>query len=472
VIALRAGILYRLSEEKDTSEKTQDAFERFEQVCRRLCEQRGWQVTEVFNEGIVSAYKENRKRDTFELAMRALESKQVDVLVVPYVDRFCRGYREPARAEEAMAKSGGDIVDSSGRSAREDDSWHVLVGVAIAESKRISRRVRAQQAQAATKGRVPPGGRRLYGMTKGRTELIEDEARIVRGMARRVLAGRSLRSIASWANSEGARTSTGNLWTQRAVRTLLLSPGLAKQRVYHDKIVAEGTWKAPAVLPRERWEQVRAILNENHRPRAGRPTTTLLGGIAACGICDQNLWGHPRPKHRGGALEYICPKAPGRPGCGRLTVVAAPLEQITVAMVLHRLSGPGMAKARAAEQEQVGASIAAELTALDAQIKELEDGWRKRQWSIDSFLRMFQPLDERREELRGQLQQQARRSVLWSLPTERALLDAWWAQATMDQRRAVLMAVVERVVVGPAVRSSRTFDPARLAPPYGPIWKA
>jgi site-specific DNA recombinase len=471
---LRAAILYRLSEEKDTSEKTQDAFERFEQVCRRLCEQRGWQVAEVFNEGIVSAYKENRKRDTFELAMRALESKQIDVLVVPYVDRFCRGYAEPARAEAAMAKSGGDIIDSTGRSAREDDSWHVLVGVAIAESKRISRRVRAQQAQAATKGRVPPGGRRLYGLSKGRTELIEGEARIVREMARRVLAGESVRSIAAWANSEGARTSTDREWTQRAVRTLLLSPGLAKQRVYHGKIVADGTWKAPAVVPRDQWEQVRAVLNENHRPRAGRPTTTLLGGIAACGICDQNLWGHPRPKHRGGALEYVCPKAPGRPGCGRLTVVAAPLEQITVAMVLHRLSGPGMARARAAEQERTGASIAAELTALDAQIKELETAWRKRRLKMDSFLRMYQPLDEQREQLREQLQQRSHRSILWSLPTERAKLDKWWAGATMDERRAVLAAAMTKLKVGPALRPSKVFDPARLDPKkgWGPIWRS
>src|SRR5687767_8835559 len=110
---MRAGILLRLSEEKDTEEKTQNAFERFERACRRLCEQRGWTVVEVFNEGIVSAYKANRKRDKFEQAMQALENKRVDVVVVPYVDRFARGYAEPARAEAAMRKSGGDIVDST-----------------------------------------------------------------------------------------------------------------------------------------------------------------------------------------------------------------------------------------------------------------------------------------------------------------------------------------------------------------------
>jgi site-specific DNA recombinase len=467
---MRAAILLRLSEEKDTEEKTEAAFERFEQVCRALCEQRGWTVVDVFNEGIVSAYSKRRKRDTFEKAMRALETRAVDVLVVPYVDRFCRGYAEPARAEAAMNRSGGDIIDSTGRSATNDETWHVLVGLAIAESKRISRRVKAQRLQAAIAGKPNQGGRRLYGYTTLPRTIIEDEAAVIREAVRRLLSGHSQRSVTAWANTV-SKTTTGREWSQRTLREMLLSPALAGLRVYKGEIVAQGNWEA--ILKRERWEQVAALLKS--RPTRGAPVKHLLSGIIACGKCETSLMTHYEPRGRGGRRQYMCPKniGLGRPGCGRLTVAAEAVERVVTAMVLKRLAGPGLARALAARDAEQGAGIAAELAAVDAQVAEIEEMWKRGKVKGDAFLRLHTPMVAKADELRSRLRQDADGSILHELPSAKEELEAWWdsEETSLDQRRAVIQAVVDRVPVGPALKASRTFDERRLRPPFGPQWK-
>jgi hypothetical protein len=151
-------------------------------------------------------------------------------------------------------------------------------------------------------------------------------------------------------------------------------------------------------------------------------------------------------------------------------VAAEGLEAVVSAMVLKRLAGPGLAKALAAEDDDPGA--AAELRAAETRRDEIEHLYDSGQIKTDAFLRMHGPAVERVDKVRARLQAQASRSVLWSLPRVAEELEAWWAKAPVDQRRAVIQAVVSKVLVGPALRASRTFDPARLKPPYGPHWRA
>jgi hypothetical protein len=144
---------------------------------------------------------------------------------------------------------------------------------------------------------------------------------------------------------------------------------------------------------------------------------------------------------------------------------------VVTAMLLKRLPGPGLAKALAARDAEAGAGVAEELAAVYAQIAEVEAMWKRRQIKGDAFLRMHTPLVERQEQLQARLRQGADSAVLAQLPDVAEELEAWWTAAELDQRRAVLMAVVDRVLVGPALKASRTLDERRLLPPYGPQWR-
>ena len=59
-------------------------------------------------------------------------------------------------------------------------------------------------------------------------------------------------------------------------------------------------------------------------------------------------------------------------------------------------------------------------------------------------------------------------AVLSGMPTNRRKLDGWWTEASLDKRRAVVKALIERVIVRPATRHQNRFDPSRIEPP---VWR-
>lgn len=478
---MNAGIYARLSVLKPTERLTEAALERQEDDCRELCARRGWSVIKVYPDEGISAYQK-RKRPGFEQAMADLEAGVIDVLVVYRLDRLVRRLRDWVRVEEVVERSGGKVV-SVNEGEQSQLTLRILASMGEQESSNTSERVRRQQRQAAVAGGPPPGGRRLFGYGPRREqvydfplsviatrEVIAGEAGVVKELARRLLAGESLRSLTRWANTVSTST-TGRQWDQRTLRDTLLSPGLAGLRVYRGEVVAEGRWMP--ILDRTQHEMVVALLNDPSRRTRGPGVKHLLTGIVACGRCEQPLETHYDPKRRGGRRQYLCRSSPGRPGCGRLMVSAEPLERVVTAMVKKRLAGRGLAKALAARDAEAGAGVAEELAAVYAQITDIEQAYKDGRIKIDAFLRVHEPLVERQEQLQARIRQSADSAMLAELPDAPDELQAWWdsEETTVEQRRAVIQAVVSKVLVGPAVRPTRAFDETRIRPPYGPVWK-
>jgi site-specific DNA recombinase len=467
-----AGIYLRLSEAKDEDEASEAAYERYETHSRALCERRNWNVAVVYREPIGGAYKA-RNRRVFKRALDDLRSGRIQVLVAIEWARLSRNRRDNEALWDLVEGHGvivatADGQDTTTRSGRQ--ALEIKAMTARWESDEISERVKRQQEQAAIKGGPPPGGRRLFGYTRKRESIIEDEARVVREAARRLLAGESLRSVTAWANTRSTST-TGRPWSLRTLREMLLSPGLAGRRVYRGVDFAEGRWEP--IIDRATHELLVAILNDPARRTRGAGVKHLLSGLVVCGRegCQAVMITHYDRRHR---REYWCPsnKGLGRPGCGKTTVTADGLEAVVSAMVLKRLSSPGLAKALAAHDNDPGAAV--ELRAAERRRDDIEHLYETGQIDTGAFLRMHGPAVERVDKARSRLQAQASGSVLWSLPRAAKQLEAWWdsEKTTTDQRRAVIQAVVSRVLVGPALKPSRTFNEARIRPPYGPIWKA
>jgi site-specific DNA recombinase len=467
---MNAGIYARLSVLKASELATEAALERQEEDCRELCARRGWNVIKVYPDEGVSAFQKGRKRPGFEQAMADLEAGVIDVLVVYRLDRLVRRLKDWVRVEEVIERSGGRVV-SVNEGEQSELTLRILASMGEQESRNTSERVKRQQKQAALRGGPPPGGRRLFGYGPRREQVIEAEADVVRECARRLLAGHSLRSVTAWANTASTST-TGRPWSLRTLREMLLSPGLAGRRVYQGVDFAEGQWQP--ILDRATHEALVAILNDPTRRTRGRGVQHLLSGLVVCGLCEAPLVTHYEPKERGGRRRYWCPtnKGLGRPGCGKLSVAAEGLEAVVSAMVLKRLAGPGLARALAAHDDDPGAAV--ELRAAEQRRDEIEQDYAEGQINRAAFLRVHEAAEARVDKARSRLQAQAQGSVLWSLPRAAEQLEAWWnaETTTVDQRRAVVQAVVVRVLVGPAVKPSRTFDETRIRPPFGPQWRA
>jgi site-specific DNA recombinase len=468
--AVKAGIYARLSMLKSTEELTEAALERQEADCRALCDRRGWSVLRVYPDEGFSAFQRRRKRPAFEEALKDLETGVIDVLVCWRLDRLVRRLHDWVRIEEVVERSGGTLV-SVNEGEQSQLTLRILASIAEQESSNTSKRVEAQQRQAAFKGRPPHGGQRLFGYTKGRTEIIEEEAAVLREVVERILRGESVRSVTLWANTVSTST-TGKPWQHATIRGTLLSPGIAGLRGYHGEVVAEGVW--PPIIPREKWERLCVVLKDPDRvSKAGRPGRFLLSGLARCGYCEQTLVAHYRPKSRGGGREYLCLTHPGTKRCGKCSVTAMALEQIVEEIVLQELAEGRVERALAAQGGRI-TELDQQRQMLRAKRREVGSMYDANEIDKAEYLERRAALTAKLEAVQAQLEREYSKTALSELPTAEDELRGWWTAetTTIDQKRTILKACLTSVLVGPgSKRGGPRFNADRLLPPYGPQWR-
>lgn len=436
---------------------------RQEELCRRLAADKGWAVAEVYRDDSTSAYN-GAVRPGYRRMIGDLEARLRDAVICVDLDRLTR---RPAELEEfieladrlgiALANVSGDtdLSTSAGRfTAR------IMGTVARQESEHKAERVSREAEQAAHRG-IPRGSRRPFGWEPDRMTLRPDEAALIREAARRVAAGETVPSVARDWNRRGIPSPQGarHGWSATTVAGVLRNPRLAGLRAYKGEIVADGQWEP--ILGRAQWETLAARIRRVARP--GRPSTHLLSGIARCGHCGGPLWTSWRKDPDGGRVaRYACVSRPGQPGCGRLTVVAAPLDQLIRDTVIIALAGPELAKTLASHNGDDAAEAGA--------VRELADAESRR----DQAAAMFAAAEITRREwstirqVTGQRIADAsrlfnrRRGPLANLPADETALRQGWDTGTVDWRRALIGAVIGSLTVRPVDRPTNTFDPTRV----------
>jgi len=256
------------------------------------------------------------------------------------------------------------------------------------------------EVQARAVPPLPPGEPRPYGLTPDWSAIVLDEAEIIRDCHRRLLAGASLRGLARRLNRRGIRTSTGGRWRAGQLGRTLTGDHVAGMRVVRGLPVEDGV--LPVIVPRGDLERVReALADRGWGPRGLR--RHLLAGLVRCGRCGEPMFGRPR---RGRARRYACGRPPQHRGCGTVRIAAPPTEQMVEAAVLHALSMPGVVAGLTAAAAYAGQTLPG-LTALT-----------------------ISPLET-------------------------------WRILTLEERRALLRLLVERVAIVPG-RPGGAFDPSRV----------
>jgi site-specific DNA recombinase len=136
----------------------------------------------------------------------------------------------------------------------------------------------------------------------------------------RVLAGESLRSLATWMDDEGIRTVAGKEWRTTTVRDVLMNPRLAGLRTHRVQIVGKAVWE-PIITEDEHRKLVahfRARAVSGRRP----PRNYALSGLLRCGKCGGILFSSRLETTRG----YVCLSGPDHRGCGGITVTVDPVD--------------------------------------------------------------------------------------------------------------------------------------------------
>ena len=455
-----AAIYCRISLDK-TGERLGVA--RQEDLCRKLAGEKRWAVAEVYVDGSTSAFN-GATRAAYRRMIGDLEAGRRDAVICVDLDRLTR---HPAELENfveladrlgiALANVSGDtdLGTSDGRfKAR------IMGAVARQESEKKGERVAREAEQAARRG-IPRGSRRPFGWEEDRMTLRADEAELIREAARRVGAGETVPSVARDWNQRGIASPQGarHGWSATTVMGVLRNPRIAGLRAYKGEIVADGQWEP--ILDRAQWETLAARIKRVARP--GRPSTHLLSGIARCGRCGGPLWTSWRKDPNGGRVaRYACVSRPGAPGCGKLTVTAAPLDELVRDSVIWAVSGPELAKTlRARRRDGAGeVKVARELAQAEARREEAAGMFGAGEITRREWLTIREVTDRRIADASRLLNRHS--GPLADLPTGETALRRAWEAGTVEWRRALIGVVVATLTVRPVDRPTNTFHPTRV----------
>jgi site-specific DNA recombinase len=341
----------------------------------------------------------------------------------------------------------------------------MLGGLARYESDHKSERIRRKHEEIAVNGRVSGGGSRPYGYEADKVTVRAAEAAIVRECAKRLLAGEPVRSIARDLNKRGATSASGGAWSPQSLRRMLASPRISGQRIHHGEIVAKAVW--PAIISAQDGAKIRALLANPERRTNKTARRYLLGGLLVCSHCGERLVARPRT---GGQRRYACAKGPGFSGCGKTYINADDVEHFVTEAVLIRLDSTGLQRAleRRQRKEPDAQRWLEEAEQAQAQLVELAAAYGNRELSMDELRAARKPIEQRLTNARKQLGKVSRSGVLDRYIGNGDGLRADWDSLDLSQQHAIVAAVVDSVVVGPARRGYNRFDESRLTPVWRP----
>lgn len=443
--------------------------------CRKLAGERGWEVGDEYVDNDMSAYS-GKHRPEYARMLEDLESGARDAVIVYNLDRL---HRIPSELEDFIALCDrAGVYDVATVTADidlgNDDGLfmaRIFAAFAAKESGRKSARAKRKMLQNAQAGK-PHGPRRPYGYEDDKLTLRPAEAEMVRQMVARTIAGESMRSIAAWLNTTGVPTTRGaQLWQSTTVRTIVTSGRIAGLRTHHGEVIGPGVWPA-IITPAER-DRVLARFAEKARSGRRAPRTYLLSGMLRCGRCEHRLLSAARyernPRHA--VRRYVCQSGPDQGGCGRLTVVAEPLEDLLTDAVFARLDSPELADAWAGKVQ-----ADADLAELNRQIEEdtqaLNElaelyGERPRRITTAEWMTARDPIEARIRDARRKLVRATDTAGLAELIGQGDIVRQQWPDLSIDRRQAIVKTALIYATIGPGTPGTRSLDINRVAP----LWR-
>lgn len=450
----RALIYCRVSQDRANGRSVAEQ----EAEAREVCSREGWEVTYVVTDSVGASRHSKGRRTGWEKARRLVASNEVDVLVTWEASRAQRDLAAYAELRDLCAET--DVRWSySGRTydlAAADDRFRTGLDALVAEreadetAERVRRALRSNAAAGRPHGRRLFGYRRVYDENTGALigqEPDPAEAPVVRAIFADYLTGNGIRTIARRLNENGTTTGTGAEWKDSQVRRVLTNPGYVARRVHRGEVVGAGEW--PPLVDVDTFDRAGARLaSMRQRKTRQRSTARLLTGVGRCGVCGGRL--HALHDRRGRKFYE----------CRAKFCVARDLTNLdafVTAIVVERLSRPDVAEALTdatpPDATLEARHVAAELRArLDSAVVEFTAG----NLTAATLARIEADLMPKI----ATAEQEARNALVpIEIDVPATGVDDWWDSLTLEQRREVVGALIAAVVVLPAVKGSRRFNP-------------
>ncbi|MDP9166666.1 MAG: recombinase family protein [Actinomycetota bacterium] len=445
--------------------------------CEKLITTRGWELVEVYEDNDISAYS-GKFRAGYRRLLDDIVAGHVQAVVAWHTDRLHRSPRELEEWIDACERH--DVLTVTVRAGELDLATaagrmvaRMLGAAARHESEQKSERVRRAREQAAMAGKFH--GNMGFGYRRdpaGQGWLLDlTQAAIVKEVADRILAGESLRSIATDLNVRNVPSPAAARYGWRApnMRQMITSGRFCGWREWSPlsggrraagsgELVAQGDW--PAILTRQETERLRLLLFDPSR-RTGRAVRNLLSSILQCGRCGAPMSAQSWNEHT--ARRYACVAQPGLSRCGGLTVSALAVERHVLQMLFAALENAPLRSTAPPPHERVLeegmlASLEADRLLLDGLAVDLAEGRITR----GEWLRVREVVAARIDKATAGARLNQQSALVRRLPTDRKSLAGAWERLNLTEQRAVVLAVMEKIVVMPALTRGPVFNPERL----------
>lgn len=437
------------------------AIDRQRSECQKLCERRGWDVSDTLVDNNVSASK--RGRPAYTRLTELMESRTIERVVILRIDRLMRlndeleeliKLTEGTGVQVATVEGDIDLSTPQGRLVA-----RVLVSVARAEMETKSARHKLANRQKAMSGK-PHGSRRPFGYNDDQMTLNESEAAVLRGMAERLLAGSSFKEIAWHLNEQGIKTTLGKLWYPVTVRNMIQKPRYGGIRTYKGEVVGRGTWEP--VFDEVTWERLQATMRHRREGFSDRPRARkyLLTGFLYCGSCGSTLNGETKrdAPHKELRPVYTCrsqgdEKRAG--GCGGVTRNAAALDHFIREVICYRLDTPDLSKLLTSDKQDLS-PLLNERETLKTKLDSLTDDYADGTLTKSAYKRASERVTASLRRVEAEIESLHRSQFNVSLKAGQTVKGAWMSNSD-GWRRELIGMLVEKIVVSPG-RTKPFYD--------------
>jgi site-specific DNA recombinase len=395
------------------------------------CARDGLKLIDTLDELDVSGGAALERRPGLSRAVDLIESGKAEVVVVAYFDRLFRSLPVQREVTERVEQAGGAILAVDVGEVRADTASHWMSSTMLGAVAEYHRRTTAERTadakrRAVDRGVAPFPNLPPYLKRGGDDEILVDakKARIVREAARMRADGATIAAVRAYLAKKGIKRSyhgTQALLTSRMLLGELRFGELLNERAF------------PAIIDAETWQRIqRVTVPRGRRAKSERLLARL--GVLRCGTCGARMVVGTSQGRYG---FYRCPPIGDCPQ--RLAIGAEIAERAVVAAVQDYLAGiEGRASVEGGADEAAD-ELARRQEALDAAIRAF-DGLGEEQATKERLAELREARDQARE----------RHDELVAASAPAITVTAGdWDMLTLDEQRALIVAVIERATVSP-----------------------
>lgn len=288
-------------------------------------------------------------------------------------------------------------------------------------------------------------------------------------MAQRIVDGSSFRQVAVDMNARGITTGHGFEWNALKVRNILINRRYVGIRVHKD-MVYPAIW--PAIFTEDEWEALQLAIRVSrtmHKQR-GPFRKHVLNGFIYCGHCGLRLMsatkaypdGHTEPTWRCLKRRDI-----GHDGCGKVTRLMAPIDDLIADAVIYRLSSPELRAELSRQSSDDGLRhLIAQERAQEALMEELLEDRSTGLLTRSEYEKAKVQASAHLSGIRQKISARSS-SPRSDLPTDLTRED--WDTSSIQWKRSVLDLLIERIDVMPAAGlrgryKQWHFNPSQIIP--------